>query len=98
MKQEAFVKGTIKYGDFYLYYPKADGKTTYMVGTTDLNSPYIRDRIGSKLEAVGDGYVRVWSWTSNKLRTIEISKILYIRSLTKEITKCQKRHLKRTRI
>ena len=94
MKQEEFVRGTNKYGDFYLYYPKADGKTTYLVGTTDLNSPYIKGRIGSKLEAVKDGYVKVWSWTSNKLRTIKISKVLYIKGLAKEITRCHSRRTK----
>ena len=98
MKQEDFVKGTEKYGDFYLYYPKADGKTTYLVGTTDLTSPYIKERIGSRSEAVKDGFALVWSWTSNKLRKIEISKVLSIRGLSKEIKRCQNRRLKRTKI
>lgn len=93
MKQEDFVKGTEKYGMFYLYYPKStDGKTTYLVGTTDLNSPYIKERIGSKLEAVEDGYARVWSFTSDKLRKIKIASILHIRSANKEFDRCRKRH------
>ncbi len=95
MEQEKFVKGATKYGDFYLYYPKADGKTTYLVGTTDLNLPYIKGRIGNKLEAVEDGYTRVWSWTSNKLRKLKISEVIAISSLNKELNKCQKRRLKR---
>lgn len=97
MKQEDFVRGTKKYGDFYLYYPKADGKTTYLVGTTNLQLPYIKERMGNKLEAVKDGYARVWSWTSNKLRIVKISNVLAIRGLNKELSKCQKRRLKRTK-
>lgn len=92
MKQEDFVKGTDKYDLFYLYYPKAtDGKTTYLVGTTDLSSPYIKERIGSELEAVEDGYARVWSFTSDKLRKIKIDSVLYIRSANKEFDRCLKR-------
>lgn len=97
MRQEDFVKGTEKYGDFYLYYLKADGKTTYLVGTTNLNSPYIREHMSRGLDAVDSGYIRVWSWTSNKLRVFKISKILSIRSLAKELLKCQKRRLRQTK-
>lgn len=94
MDRQSFVKGTKKYGDFYLYYPKADGKTTYMVGTTDLELPYIKERIGNGLEAV-EGFAYVWSWTSDKLRKINVEKVLYIRGLTQELKRCKSRRLKR---
>lgn len=89
MDRQSFVKGAKKYGDFYLYYPKkTDGKTTYMVGTTDLDLPYIKERIGRKLEAA-EGFAYVWSWTSDKLRKINVDSVLFIRGLKQEIKRCK---------
>ena len=98
MKKEAFIEGANKYGDFYLYYPKdSGGKVTYLVGTLNLDVPYIKERIGNKLKAAKEGYVNVWSWTSNKLRVINLNKVLYIKGLTQELKRCKKPRLKRTR-
>ncbi len=66
-----------QYGDFYLYYQKETGRgATYLVGTADLDNSYIRAKLGHRpLPTVSSTQVIVWSWTSDKLRVIELAKV-----------------------
>ena len=79
MQKSDFLTKAESCGDFYLYYRKDGSKsTTYLVGTLDLSTPYIQKQIlpgqddPSKLKA---NEVFLWSWSSNKLRKIDLAKV-----------------------
>ena len=89
MKLEEFLSKAEQFGDFYVYYTK-EGTThqTYLVGTTDLSPPYIANIVGEQMrnprvknainEANKQGdrsNVAIFSYSSNKLRFLPVSRI-----------------------
>lgn len=77
MNKADFHSDAEQYGDFYLYYGKVGSKgTTYLIGTADLTTPYIQSRIDQSMIAeLQPNEVLVWSWSSDKLRVMDVTKI-----------------------
>lgn len=77
MNKVDFHSAAEQYGDFYLYYSKVGSKgTTYLIGTADLTTPYIKSRIDqSMIAALQPNEVLIWSWSSDKLRVMDVTKI-----------------------
>lgn len=76
MKASDFVAQAEQLGDFYLYYAKEGAKgTTYLVGTTDLDNKFIKANMVMPKTPLTADEVLVWSWSSAKLRVMNVTKI-----------------------
>lgn len=88
------------HGDFYLYYKKRQGNgATYLVGTTDFDNHYIRNkhqsgRAGLSAEVSLQDHVRnaaainsilVFSWTNDKFRLLDAKEIRRLTPLSAEL-------------
>lgn len=99
MRYEEVVAKTREYGDFYVYFTKANSnKTSYIIGTTNLNSStYIQELVPealAKLNEHGELIVKpegkriaVFDWDQSKIRYLNVSRIKKVVPLAKVVAR-----------
>lgn len=87
MDKKEFERKAKEYGDFYLYYLKEGSRslTTYLVGTLDTSSPWLQEAISNQARkpTASEEEAVVFSFSSNKLRSIPYSRIKRLVPLSK---------------
>jgi len=98
MKMERFSELADKFDTFYAFYKKAPGAEgkpkTYMVATHNLDTKYIQgqlksapDHIRKKVKNIKEGYVALFSYTSNCFRIMPVDSIYRLSMLDVELDK-----------
>lgn len=77
MQKKVFDAKSAEMNDFYLYYTKPDGRSTFAVATVDVSSPYIKNHKRAKnLKPYNPStHARVWDWKSDRFLEIPLSKV-----------------------
>lgn len=99
MRKERFDELADKFDTFYLTYKKTNtpGKT-YLVGTHNLDTPYIQDKLASAPEHVrslvaepSDEKVVLFSYSTNRFRVIDYAQVVRLSMLSVEMNRSGKR-------
>jgi hypothetical protein len=76
------------YNVAFIYYKTLEGKTTFVVGTTDFDDPYIQGKkqenitkFGSPYPPVDSNQVLIFSYSKDKFRVLNLRSIINIASM-----------------
>lgn len=80
MKATVFHSKANEMGDFYVYFRDEQNNPTFLVGTTDFSTTYIREQLAKQRNKTKETvdvttHVKVWDWTRNRVAVIKLSSI-----------------------
>lgn len=93
MHAERFTELADKFDTFYVTYKKAQAQgKTYLVGTHNLETPYIQAELKKAPKAIQalvkepkEDRVVLFSYTNNRFRVLEYSQVVWMRMLSTEL-------------
>jgi len=95
MKLPQFNELSNKYGDFYIHYldERTKGSSrkslSFSVVTSDLTTPYIKNKLPKRMPKVAENEVLMWNWTADRLLVMNVGSIIRITSMSQELRKAR---------